>query len=860
MAQNEKDIQFEKALEERKHDSIELLDVNTKMKTSFLNYALSVIIARALPDARDGLKPVQRRILYGMNELKVFNNVAHKKSARIVGDVMGKYHPHGDSSIYEAMVHMAQDFSYRYPLIDGHGNFGNIDGDGAAAMRYTEARLSKISMEMLRDLDEDTVDFIDNYDATEKEPVLLPARIPNLLVNGTTGIAVGMATNIPPHNLTEVFNGCIALLDNPNLTSEDLMNYIPAPDFPTGGMILGKQGLYDAYTKGNGTIIVRSKAHIDHFDNGKSEIVVTEIPYGINKTRIIERIAIVAKDKIIDGITDLRDESSMDGLRIVIELRRDVNPEVILNMLYKYTQLQSSYGMNMVCILDNKPVAITLHDAIDAYLSHQLNVITRRTQFRLKKAEERIHILEGLLIAHDNIDEVVHLIRNTKDGTEKEKLMDRFNLSDVQAQAILDMRLQRLSGMNYDKLVDERNNLLADCEYYKEILGNEDKKKEVLKAEMIEIRDQFGDERRSEVATNIEINISNEDLIPRENVIISVTKKGYVKRMPESEYKSQHRGGMGVSGMKTNSDDDVSMIIPAFSHDYLLFFTNLGRVYVQKTYMIPEGSRISKGTPLVNVFEFKEGEKLQTICTVDSIEDESRYLFFVTRRGTVKRTNLAEFKNIRTSGIIAINLDPDDELYKVMVTDGNQSIILGASSGKSIRFQEDQIRSIGRTGSGVRGMLLQDGDVIVGASALRSDDDQILVITENGFGKRSPASDYRSQNRGGAGVKALNVTAKNGKLVTLTGIDDSADLIITSNKGVTTRIHADEISVSGRNTQGVILVRLKDNQTISNIALVARESEEDEVETDTSNTESTESLPQESLENKDKEVKEETQE
>ena len=860
MAQNEKDIQFEKALEERKHDSIELLDVNTKMKTSFLNYALSVIIARALPDARDGLKPVQRRILYGMNELKVFNNVAHKKSARIVGDVMGKYHPHGDSSIYEAMVHMAQDFSYRYPLIDGHGNFGNIDGDGAAAMRYTEARLSKISMEMLRDLDEDTVDFIDNYDATETEPVLLPARIPNLLVNGTTGIAVGMATNIPPHNLTEVFNGCIALLDNPNLTSEDLMNYIPAPDFPTGGMILGKQGLYDAYTKGNGTIIVRSKAHIDHFDNGKSEIVVTEIPYGINKTRIIERIAIVAKDKIIDGITDLRDESSMDGLRIVIELRRDVNPEVILNMLYKYTQLQSSYGMNMVCILDNKPVAITLHDAIDAYLSHQLNVITRRTQFRLKKAEERIHILEGLLIAHDNIDEVVHLIRNTKDGTEKQKLMDRFNLSDVQAQAILDMRLQRLSGMNYDKLVDERNTLLADCEYYKEILGNEDKKKEVLKSEMIEIRDQFGDERRSEVATNIEINISNEDLIPRENVIINVTKKGYVKRMPESEYKSQHRGGMGVSGMKTNSDDDVSMIIPAFSHDYLLFFTNLGRVYVQKTYMIPEGSRISKGTPLVNVFEFKEGEKLQTICTVDSIEDESRYLFFVTRRGTVKRTNLAEFKNIRTSGIIAINLDPDDELYKVMVTDGNQSIILGASSGKSIRFQEDQIRSIGRTGSGVRGMLLQDGDVIVGASALRSDDDQILVITENGFGKRSPASDYRSQNRGGAGVKALNVTAKNGKLVTLTGIDDSCDLIITSNKGVTTRIHADEISVSGRNTQGVILVRLKDNQTISNIALVARESEEDEVEADTSDALSTESSPQESLENKDEEVKEETQE
>ena len=828
MAQNEKDLEFEKALEERKDEAVEQLDVNNKMKTSFLNYAMSVIIARALPDARDGLKPVQRRILYGMNELKVFSNVQHKKSARIVGDVMGKYHPHGDSSIYEAMVRMAQDFSYRYPLVDGHGNFGNIDGDGAAAMRYTEARLSKIAMEMLRDIDKDTVNFVENYDATEIEPNLLPARIPNLLVNGTTGIAVGMATNIPPHNLGEVIDGCVALIRNPGLTSEDLMEYIKGPDFPTGGLILGKEGLRNAYCTGNGTIIIRSKAHIDEMENGKHEIVVTEIPYGINKQRILERIAQVVKDKLIDGITDLRDESSMAGLRIVIELRRDVTPEVILNSLYKYTQLQSSYGMNMVCLVDNRPIAITLHDALDVYIKHQIDVITRRTEFDLKKDLDRIHIIEGLLIAHDNIDEVIHLIRNTKDGTEKEKLMTRFNLDDVQAQAILDMRLQRLSGMNYGKLVEERNYLNDEVARFREILGDINKKNEILIQEMLEIKDKFNDVRHSEIALDAEINISNEDLITRENVIVTVTNKGYVKRMKQSEYQAQHRGGTGMSGMKTHSDDEVSMIVPAFSHDYLLFFTNLGRVYAQKTYLIPEGTRISKGTPLVNVFEFKEGEKLATLATVKSLDDESLNLFFVTRNGTVKRTKLSDFKNIRTSGIIAINLDENDELFKVFVTDGNKSIILGASNGKAIKFAEGDVRCIGRSGAGVRGMLLSDDTRIIGASAVNSDETQILAVTSHGYGKRSLASEYRLQQRGGSGVKTVNVTEKNGNLVMLASVTDDNDLIITTNKGTVIRMHASDISISGRNTQGVILVKIRDNEYIANIAVVDREDESEE--------------------------------
>ena len=782
MAMNEKDIEFEKALEERKDEAVELLDVNSKMKKSFLNYAMSVIIARALPDARDGLKPVQRRILYGMNELKIFSNVQHKKSARIVGDVMGKYHPHGDSSIYEAMVRMAQDFSYRYPLVDGHGNFGNIDGDGPAAMRYTEARLSKIAMEMLRDIDKNTVDFAENYDATEIEPVLLPARFPNLLVNGTTGIAVGMATNIPPHNLGEVIDGCIALIRNPELTSLELMEYVKGPDFPTGGLILGKEGLIDAYTKGLGSITIRSKAHIDTFDNGKAEIVVTEIPYGINKTRIVQRIAEVAKDKIIDGIIDLRDESSMAGLRIVIELRRDVNPEVILNMLYKYTPLQSSYGMNMVCIVDNRPVNITLHDALDVYLKHQLNVITRRTQYDLDKALDRIHILDGLLIAQDNIDEVIHLIRNTKDGTEKEKLMNRFNLDDAQAQAILDMRLQRISGLNYTKLKEERDSLLKAADEYREILASPEKKNELLISEMEEIKNKYADQRISELALNTALNISNEDLIEKEDVIVTLTTKGYVKRMKQTEYRAQSRGGVGVSGMKTHADDDVNMIIPTFTHNYLMFFTNKGRVYSMKAYNIPEGSRTAKGTPLVNLLPLQENEHVQTITQVEEINDDL-YLFFVTKRGTVKRTQMKEFANIRSTGIIAITLDEQDELFRVYLIKGNESIVLGASNGKAIRFAAEEIRSIGRSGAGVRGMLLGEEDEIVGCAIVKSEEDSILVVSKKGYGKRTAADEYRLQGRGGSGVKTMNVTEKNGNLVCLAGVTENDDLIITTDRG-----------------------------------------------------------------------------
>ena len=823
MALSPKDQAFEKALEDRKFESIEQLDVNSKMKTSFLNYAMSVIVARALPDARDGLKPVQRRILYGMNELKVYSNVQHKKSARIVGDVMGKYHPHGDSSIYEAMVRMAQDFSYRYPLVDGHGNFGNIDGDGAAAMRYTEARMSKIAMEMLRDIDKNTVDFVENYDATETEPSLLPSRIPNLLVNGTTGIAVGMATNIPPHNLGEVVDGCIALLHNPALTSEDLMQYIKGPDFPTGGLILGREGLISAYTTGNGTITIRSKAHIDRLENGKTEIIVTEIPYGINKTRIVARIAEVAKDKIIDGITDIRDESSMDGLKIVVELRKDVNPEVALNNLYKYTPLQSSYGMNMVCIVNNRPVAITLHDAIDVYLKHQINVITRRTQFDLDKALDRIHILEGLLIAHDNIDEVVHLIRNTKDGTEKEKLIERFNLSDAQAQAILDMRLQRLSGINYGKLVEERDGLLVQADEYRAILGSYDKKVEVLSNELTEMKNKYGDPRKSEISLHIDLNISNEDLIPKEDIIITVTKNGYAKRMKLEEYKAQGRGGVGVSGMKTHNDDDVSIILPTNTHKYVLFFTNKGRVYAVKGYNIPEGNKQSKGIPLVNVLALQEDEKLAAVTTVDSLDDDNSYLFFVTKNGTVKRTRVSDYKNIRASGIIAITLDESDELLQVECTNGNREIVLGASNGKAIHFNENDVRCTGRSSSGVRGISLNEGDKVVGAAVITEEADEVLVVTAKGYGKRSHIDEYRLQSRGGSGVKALNITEKNGSLVALKSVSVNNDLLITTDRGVVIRMHVADISQTGRATQGVILFKIKENQNIATVAVVDKE-------------------------------------
>ena len=827
----DKELELETIAEEKEpRDYVEQLDINNKVKTSFLNYAMSVIIARALPDARDGLKPVQRRILYGMNELKIYSNSAHKKSARIVGEVMGKYHPHGDSSIYEAMVRMAQDFSYRYPLVDGHGNFGNIDGDGAAAMRYTEARMSKLAMEMLRDIDKNTVDFNDNYDATEIEPNILPARFPNLLVNGTTGIAVGMATNIPPHNLGEVIDGVVALIHNPELTSEDLMEYIPGPDFPTGGMILGQQGLKNAYTTGNGSIVIRSKAHIDHFKNGKSEIIVTEIPYMLNKTRLIERIAEVAKDKIVDGITDLRDESSMKGIRIVIELRKDVNPEVMLNNLYKYTQLQSSYGMNMICLVDNKPKSITLKEALEVYLNHQISVITRRTQFELDKALARIHILDGYIIAQDNIEEIIQLIRSTNDGTEKEKLIQRFNLTDIQAQAILDMQLRRLSGLNREKILQEHKELNVACENYRAILASDDKKKEIIETELVEIKDRYNNPRKSEISTQLEINIENEDLIPRENVIITITDRGYVKRMKQNDYKTQSRGGVGMTGMKTHDDDNVNMIIPTLTHDYLLFFTNKGRVYAIKGYQIPEGSRISKGTPVVNILQFQPDEQLAAVTSVKSLDDDNLYLFFCTKKGTVKRTVLSQYKNIRTSGIIAIGLSDDDELLQVACTDGNREIVLGASNGKAIHFKETDIRPIGRSGAGVRGMSLGNEDYIVGMAVVTEEQNEILVITEKGFGKRSTISEYRLQGRGGSGVKTVNVTEKNGKLVGLRSVSEADDLVITTDRGMVIRMHIDAISQTSRNTQGVILLKLKENQSIATVAVINRQEDEEIVE------------------------------
>lgn len=830
---NEKDLEFERALEN--HDKVEVLNINEKVKTSFLNYAMSVIIARALPDARDGLKPVQRRILFGMNELKVFSNVAHKKSARIVGDVMGKYHPHGDSSIYDAMVRMAQDFSYRYQLVDGHGNFGNIDGDSAAAMRYTEARMSKISMEMLRDIDKNTVDFADNYDATELEPNVLPARFPNLLVNGSTGIAVGMATNIPPHNLREVVDGVVALIHNKDLTSEDLMQYIPGPDFPTGGMILGLQGLKNAYTTGNGSIVIRSKAEIVHLKNGKTEIVVSEIPYALNKTRLIERIAEVAKEKIVDGITDLRDESNRNGIRIVIELRKDVNPEVMLNNLYKYTQLQQSYGMNMICLVDNKPKSITLKEALEVYLKHQIEIITRRTQFDLDKALARMHILDGYIIAQDNIEEIIKIIRGTVDGTEKEKLMSRFNLSEIQAQAILDMQLRRLSGLNREKILQEHEMLSQACDEYRAILGSTEKKEAIIEKELIDIKERFGDDRKSEISTHVEINIENEALIPKEDVIITITNKGYAKRMKQDAYKTQSRGGVGMSGIKTHEDDDVSIILPTLTHDYILFFTNKGRVYTIKGYQIPEGSRTSKGLPLVNILQFQPDEKLAAVTTVKSLDDEESYLFFVTKNGTVKRTVLSQFKNIRNNGIIAITLAENDELLYVECTNGQRNIVLGASNGKAIHFNEKDVRPIGRGAAGVRGMLIGENDFIVGMAVLTEEKNEILVVTEKGYGKRSTSDEYRFQGRGGSGVKALNVTEKNGKLISLKSVCENDDLIITTDKGVVIRMHVSDISQTGRATQGVKLIRLKDDQSIATVAVILRQEEEEIV--DASSTE-----------------------
>ncbi|MFW6298216.1 MAG: DNA gyrase subunit A [Bacillota bacterium] len=805
-------------------DRINDLNITSEMKTSFMSYAMSVIVSRALPDVRDGLKPVHRRILYGMEGLGVYPNASYKKSARIVGDVMGKYHPHGDSAIYDAMVRMAQEFSYRYPLVDGHGNFGSIDGDGAAAMRYTEAKMTKLSMEMLKDIKKNTIDFADNYDGTEKEPVVLPSKFPNLLVNGSTGIAVGMATNIPPHNLGETIDGIVATIDNPDIDLDGLMQFVKAPDFPTGGIIMGLSGVRKAYETGNGSFKIRSKCDITTKDNGKSVITVHEIPYQVNKTRLIEKIAELAKEKRIEGITDLRDESNRDGIKIIIELRKGVNPEVTLNNLYKFTPMQVSFGVNMLALVNQQPKVLSLKEAIEHYINHQIEVLIRRTEYDLEKAQARAHILEGLLKALDNIDAIIDIIRNAYDDPQ-EQLMDAFAFTEEQAKAILEMRLRKLSGLEREKIDQELAELRASIEEYEAILASENKQREVIKEDLLALKESHSNDRQSEVSLAHDLELEDEDLIPEEDVMITITQEGYCKRMSADTYKIQNRGGKGMTGIKMHDDDAVEHLLYASTHDYLLFFTNLGRVYKIKGYKIPEFSRASKGLPLVNVLNFETGETLQAITHIKDFESDD-YLFFTTKQGVVKRTAVKDYQNIRSSGIRALTLRDDDELHDVKHTDGGKDIILGASNGKAIRFNESTVRPMGRTAAGVRGIQLQSGEIVVGTAVVDETIKEILVVTEKGYGKRTALNEYRLQNRGGKGVKTLNVTKKNGNLVRLAGVSGDEDLIIFSDRGTMIRIPVNQVSCSSRATQGVRLMRLSEGHTVASTAIVPHDEDE----------------------------------
>jgi DNA gyrase subunit A len=807
-------------------DRINDINLTDEMRTSFLSYAMSVIVSRALPDVRDGLKPVHRRILFGMEELGVQPDKTYKKSARIVGDVMGKYHPHGDSAIYEAMVRLAQPFSTRYPLVDGHGNFGSIDGDGAAAMRYTEARMAKIAAEMLADIKKNTIDFVDNYDGSEREPSVLPSKFPNLIVNGATGIAVGMATNIPPHNLKEVISGLLLMLDNPEVTLDELMAVIPGPDFPTGGILLGRAGLREAYETGNGSIRIRAKANISETKTGKQMITVTEIPYQVNKTRLIEKIAELAKEKRLDGITDLRDESSREGIKIVIELRRDVNAEVTLNNLYKYTPLQTSFGINMLALVDQKPEVLGLADVLRHYLSHQYEVLVRRTTFDLGKAEERKHILDGLVIALENIDAIIEIIRNAYDDADQQ-IIETFKLTDEQTKAILEMRLRRLSGLEREKIENEIKELVIDIDRFSAILASKEKQTEVIKEDLIALQNKYDDGRRTEISLAIDLDIDDEDLIPVEDVMVVITQGGYCKRMNTDIAKSQNRGGVGITGLKTNEDDALEHIIMTSTHDYLLFFTNKGKVYKMKAYKVPSYGRTSKGLPMVNLLPFEEDEYLQSVTNIQNFDSEE-YLFFTTKKGRVKRTAINAFKNIRANGIRAIELKETDELLAVRHTKGDQELILGASNGKAIRFKETDVRPMGRTAAGVMGMRIKPGDEVIGTALIENDEQTILAVTLNGYGKRSKASLYRLQQRGGQGVKTVQVTEKNGPLVKLRGVNLEDDLVLLSNKGMMIRLPLDQISETGRATQGVRLMRLQDGHQIANIAIVPKEEEKDE--------------------------------
>ena len=808
------------------YDQIKPHNIAQEMKTSFIDYAMSVIVSRALPDVRDGLKPVHRRILYSMNDLGMHSDKPYKKSARIVGDVIAKYHPHGDSSVYDAMVRMAQDFNYRYPLVDGHGNFGSIDGDGAAAMRYTEARMSKLAMEMMRDINKNTIDFQPNFDGEEQEPVVLPARFPSLLVNGTTGIAVGMATNIPPHNLSEVIDGCLAYMDNPEIDVLGLMQFIKGPDLPTGALILGTKGIRSAYETGNGSIMMRSKCEIVEGHGGKYSILVTEIPYQVNRERLIEKIAELVKEKRLDGITDLRNESNREGTRIVIELRKDVNPQVMLNNLFKLTQLQVSYGINMLALVEGQPKVLNLKEIIAAYIKHQVEVIVRRTQFDLNKAEDRAHILEGLRIALDHIDRIIAIIRGSSTDDEAlNSLMSEFSLSERQGKAILEMRLRRLTGLERGKIEEEYQGLITLIADLRDILANEDRVHGIIRDELLEIKDKYGDERRTEIVRGSDFDIEDEDLIPEEQVIITLTNNGYIKRQPISTYRSQNRGGRGVQGMGTHDDDYVKELLSTSTHDHLLFFTSKGKVYQKKAYTIPEYGRTAKGLPIVNIIEIAQDEYISAIIPVKEF-NEDEFLFFATREGIVKRTTLSAFGNIRTNGLIALSLREDDELIGVRKTSGNDDIIIASSGGKAVWFDESQVRSMGRTAAGVRGINLEEGEIAVGMEMVTMDQ-EILVVTENGFGKRTSIQEYRKTNRGGKGVKTLTITEKNGTLVAMKAVNGDEDLLIVTNKGVIIRTPISQISQTGRATQGVKLIRLTDDQSVSSVAVVEHEEHEE---------------------------------
>ncbi|EOH91249.1 DNA gyrase subunit A [Enterococcus pallens] len=815
---------------EDRRENIHDVNLTSEMRESFIDYAMSVIVARALPDVRDGLKPVHRRILYGMNELGVTPDKPHKKSARIVGDVMGKYHPHGDSAIYESMVRMAQPFSYRNMLVDGHGNFGSVDGDGAAAMRYTEARLSKIAMEMLRDINKDTVDYHGNYDDSEQEPDVLPARFPNLLVNGATGIAVGMATNIPPHNLREVIDAIGLLMENPDVTTQELMEVLPGPDFPTGGLVMGKSGIRRAYETGKGSITVRAKIEIEEQKNGKERIIVTELPYMVNKAKLIERISELHRDKRIEGITDLRDETSREGMRVVIEVRRDVSASVILNNLYKLTSLQTSFSFNMLAIENGVPRILNLKQILENYVAHQKIVITRRTKFEKRKAEARAHILEGLRIALDHIDEIIAIIRGSEsDEVAKNTLIERFELSDRQAQAILDMRLRRLTGLEREKIENEYQELLKYIEDLEDILARPERVIEIIRTELEEVAAKFGDPRRTELLVGEVLSLEDEDLIEEEDIVITLTNNGYIKRVVSSEFRAQRRGGRGVQGMGIHDDDFVKNLISCSTHDTLLFFTNTGRVYRAKGYEIPEYGRTAKGIPIINLLGIDSSETIQAVIAVTGEASDGQFLFFVTKNGIVKRTTVTAFSNIRSNGLIAIGLKENDELVNVLFTEGEETIILGTHNGYSVTFAEEAVRDMGRTASGVRGVRLREDDYVIGSAVLK-DDQEVLVITEKGYGKRTKAADYPVKGRGGKGIKTANITDKNGQLAGLATVNGDEDILLITDKGVIIRFNVASVSQTGRATLGVRLMKMEENTKVVTMAVVENEAEEAEEE------------------------------